>query len=61
VIWNGCGCPSPFAVRVIAQPQGGRLAVAAFDQHQVGTLTIVDGSGLGLTVPVGNQPFLPLF
>jgi hypothetical protein len=46
---------------VIAQPQGGRLAVAAFDQHQVGTLTIVDGSGLGLTVPVGNRPFLPLF
>jgi hypothetical protein len=61
VVWNRCGCPSPFAVRVIAQPEGSRLAIGAFDQHQVGTLTVVDGSGLGLTVPVGNQPFLPLF
>ncbi len=61
VVWNRCGCPSPFAVRVIAQPEGSRLAVGAFDQHQVGTLTVVDGGGPGLTVPVGNQPFLPLF
>jgi hypothetical protein len=61
VIWNGCGCPSPFTVRVIGQPGGSKLAVGAYDQHLVGTLTIVDSNGVAQAVPVGNGPFNPLF
>jgi hypothetical protein len=62
VVWNRCGCPSPFQISVIAQPVGTRLAVATFDRHRVGTLIIVDADGSVLTVPVGNQqPFGPLF
>jgi hypothetical protein len=61
VTWSDCGCPSPFAVRVIAQPDGNKLAIAAYDQHGVGTLNIVDSNGLAIPVPVGNGPFLLLF
>jgi hypothetical protein len=61
VLWNQCGCPAPFAVRVIAQPDGTKLAVATFDQHGVGSLTIVDATGANQRVPVGTQPILPLF
>lgn len=61
VLWNQCGCPSPFTVRVIAQPEGSKLAVGTFDQHGVGSLTIVEATGANQRVPVGNQPMLPLF
>ena len=61
VTWSQCGCPSPFAVRVIAQPDGNKLAIGAYDQHSVGTLNIVDSNGPAIAVPVGNGPFLPLF
>jgi hypothetical protein len=61
VIWNQCGCPSPFTLRAIAQPQGSKIAVATFDQHGVGTLTIVDASGANQMLPGGNQPMSPLF
>jgi len=61
VLWNQCGCPSPFAVRVIAQPEGTKLAVGTFDQHGVGSLTIIDASGANQRVPAGNQQMLPLF
>jgi len=61
VVWSHCGCPSPFAVRVIAQPGGSKLAIGAYDQHLVGTLIIVDGNGAAQTALVGNGPFNPLF
>ena len=61
LVWNRCGCPSPFDVKVIAQPGGTKLAIAATNQQLVGTFTIVDTSGTALSVPVGNQPFFPLF
>jgi len=61
VVWNHCGCPSPFTVRVIAQPGGSKLAIGAYDQHGVGTLTIIDSSGAANSVAVGNGSFLPLF
>lgn len=61
VIWNGCGCPSPFAVWVIAQPGGTKLAIAATNQQLVGTLTIIDASGMSVSAPVAKHPFSPLF
>jgi hypothetical protein len=61
VIWNQCSCPPPFTVRVIAQPDGKKLAIGAYDQHGVGTLNIVDSNGAAIAVPVGNGTFLPLF
>ena len=61
VVWNGCGCPSPVQVSVIAQPDGSKLAVATDDHNLVGTLVIVDANGAAQSVPVGNQPFRPLF
>jgi len=60
VLWNRCGCPSPYTVRVIAQPGGNQLAIGAYDQHGVGSLNIVDSNGAAIT-PLGNGPFLPLF
>jgi hypothetical protein len=61
VVWNQCGCSSPFDVKVIAQPGGTRLAVGAFDQQLMGTLTIVDANGAPHPVPVGTQPAFVLF
>ena len=61
VLWNRCGCPSAYTVRVIAQPGGNRLAIGAQDQQGVGTLSIVDSNGTTIAVPVSNGPFLPLF
>jgi hypothetical protein len=61
VIWNQCGCPSPFDVRVIAQPGGTKLAIAATDQRLEGSFTIIDAGGAALSAPVGKQPFSPLF
>jgi hypothetical protein len=60
VVWNRCGCPSPFQVSVIAQPDGSKLAVGTLDQHRVGTLTIVDASGAAQPV-VANKPILLIF
>jgi hypothetical protein len=60
VVWNRCGCPSLFGTRVLAQPGGTRLAIAATDQQMHGTLTIVDATGL-ISVPVANQSILPAF
>ena len=61
VVWNRCGCPSPFETRVLAQPAGTKLAIAATDQHMQGSLTIVDANGVALSVPVGNQSIFPAF
>jgi hypothetical protein len=61
VVWNGCSCPSPFAVHVIAQPEGTKLAIAATNQNRGGTFTIVDANGGTLSPAVGNQIFEPLF
>jgi hypothetical protein len=61
VIWNRCGCPSPFDVRVIAQPGGTKLAIAATNQQLIGSLTIVDASGMAVSAPVANHRFSPLF
>jgi hypothetical protein len=61
LVWNGCGCPSPLNVRVLAQPGGSKLAIGASDQHGVGSLTIVDATGAAQTIPVGSGPFQPLF
>jgi hypothetical protein len=61
ILWNRCGCPSPYTVRVIAEPGGHELAIGAQDQHGVGSLTIVDSNGAVIAVPVGNGSFLPLF
>jgi hypothetical protein len=60
LVWNRCGCPSPFQVRVIAQPGGSKLAIGAFDQQLAGTLTIIDANGAAQSVPVG-RPIQPLF
>jgi hypothetical protein len=60
VVWNRCGCPSPFQVSVIAQPDGSKLAVGTLDQHRMGTLTIVDASGAAQPV-VANKPILLMF
>jgi hypothetical protein len=60
-IWEGCGCPSPFEVRVIAQPGGTKLAIAGLNQNLQGTLTIVDANGVALSVPVANQSIFPAF
>jgi hypothetical protein len=61
VLWNQCGCPSPYDVKVIAQPGGTKLAIAATDNHGVGTLTIVDANGAPQSVPTGNRSFSALF
>jgi hypothetical protein len=61
VIWNGCGCPSPIDVRVIAQPGGTKLAIAATNQQLVGSLTIIDTNGMAVSAPVAKGPFSPLF
>ena len=61
VIWNRCGCPSPYTIRVIAQPGGSKLVIAAYDQHGVGTLTIVDSNGAAQPVSVGKGSMLPAF
>jgi len=59
-VWR-CDCPSLFETRVLAQPDGTKLAIAATDQHAQGTLTIVDASGSAQPVPVANQSLFPAF
>ena len=61
VVWSACGCPSPFDVRVIAQPGGSKIAVAAFDQRQIGSITIVDANGAATSLPLASRSFHPLF
>lgn len=60
VVWNRCGCPSPFQVSVIAQPNGSKVAVGTLDQHRMGTVTIVDASGAAQRV-VANKPIQLIF
>jgi hypothetical protein len=60
VVWNRCGCPSPFQVSVIAEPDGSKLAVGTLDQHRMGTLTIVDASGAAQPV-MANKAILLMF
>lgn len=59
-LWQ-CSCPSQGPPHVIAQPAGSKIAVAVSDEHQAGSITIVDAGGATTSLPVGNQSFAPLF
>jgi hypothetical protein len=59
VVWDRCGCPLPFEVRVLAQPGGTKLAIVGVYPQQQRSFTIVDANGEARSVPVG--PIVPAF
>jgi hypothetical protein len=61
LLWNQCACPSPFSVRVLAEPGGTKVAVVATDQRRQGTFSIVGLSGATPPVRLGNPPIDPAF
>jgi hypothetical protein len=61
LIWDRCGCPLPFQVRVLAEPGGTKLAIAGIYPQQQRSFTIVDANGGAQSVPVGTQAIFPAF
>jgi hypothetical protein len=61
IVWDRCGCPLPFYVRVLAEPGGTKLAIVGIYYQQQRSFIIVDANGGAQTVPIGNQPIVPAF
>jgi hypothetical protein len=59
LVWDRCGCPLAFQVRVLAEPGGTKFAIVGIYPQQQRSFTIVDANGGAQSVPVG--PIVPAF
>jgi len=62
VIWHQCMCPHPYALNVLAQPNGSNVAVVATtDAGMHVFFNIVDANGRPVPVPIASTPIEPAF